>query len=332
MKRSEFLKGAGLMGASTILSKSAIASNQNALKMPPPACILTPAVPEGPYYFNTNLLRKDLAEGRAGVPITYNFLLVDKNCNPFPNVIVDIWQCDKDGIYSAYSAQGTAGQTFLRGALMTDNNGKCAFTAIYPGWYNGRLTHLHAKLRLANNTFVTTNFFYPDAINQEVYSKYANIYTKGQNPTTIARDIELKGDTARFDTLLMDIKANDKGGYDANFTAAINATVTAVEEATPEVSNNQFLLHQNFPNPMQHATNVKFSLLLSSRVSLEVFDLMGGKVATVLNDERMSAGEHIAHLDRVQDGYAFQAGNYVYQLSLRNTEGIFKKAMVLSVV
>lgn len=186
---------------------------------PPPATCaqeVTPAVPEGPYYKDEKLNRTDIREDRIGIPITYVFTVQDTQCRPIKDAVIDIWQCDKDGVYSDFAAQNTLGQTWLRGFQLTDAAGQCRFTAIFPGWYNGRLTHLHAKLFVGGALKQTTNFFYPKAVETEAYQDPR--YTKGQNPTTIAADVELRGDAARFATLSMSVAKDPAGGYIATYT------------------------------------------------------------------------------------------------------------------
>src|SRR5436190_13904232 len=113
------------------------------------ACQVSPSVPEGPFYFDTKLIRQDIAEGRPGIPIEYRITVVDANCQPLANAAVDIWQCDAAGVYSGYAGQATGanttGTTFLRGIQMTNAQGLARLTAIYPGWYPLRITHLHVK-------------------------------------------------------------------------------------------------------------------------------------------------------------------------------------------
>ncbi len=169
---------------------------------------LTPAVPQGPYYVPA-LNRTDITEGREGIPSVYRFKVQDSNCKPIPDAVVDIWQCDKDGVYSAFSSQNTAGETWLRGYFATGADGMVSFNTVFPGWYDGRLTHLHVKVHVGGVVRQTTNVFYPKAIETAVYANA--LYTKGQNPTTVARDVELRGDTARFNTLTMVGQASGAG-------------------------------------------------------------------------------------------------------------------------
>tara|TARA_Y100000817_G_scaffold5422_1_gene4639 strand:+ start:3559 stop:6288 length:2730 start_codon:yes stop_codon:yes gene_type:complete len=59
-----------------------------------------------------------------------------------------------------------------------------------------------------------------------------------------------------------------------------------------ELLPKEFELSQNFPNPFNAITTVKFSLPLESMVSLEIYDLLGKKITTLSNDIIYSAGNH----------------------------------------
>ena len=54
----------------------------------------------------------------------------------------------------------------------------------------------------------------------------------------------------------------------------------------------EFELSQNFPNPFNAITTVKFSLPLESMVSLEVYDLLGKKINTLSSNVFYTAGNH----------------------------------------
>jgi len=195
------------------------------------ACQFAPSVPEGPFYFDAKLVRTEIAEGRPGIPIEYRLSVVDAQCKPMANALVDIWQCDRDGVYSGYPGQATGanttGMTFLRGVQATDAQGLARFTAIYPGWYPRRLTHLHVKIHLSAKTMVTTNVFYPDTVNAEVYAS-PQYKARGPNPATVAQDVELKGDTARFKTLMFNLTQDGNGRYVGTYTFGIAAPTAGV--------------------------------------------------------------------------------------------------------
>lgn len=84
------------------------------------------------------------------------------------------------------------------------------------------------------------------------------------------------------------------------------------------VSPEGFSLSQNYPNPFNPSTNFTFNLPVASEVNLEVFNLLGQKVATVVNGQTFNAGTHTIGFDasRLASGmylYRVTAGNFVAQ-------------------
>src|SRR4051794_13946502 len=88
------------------------------------AGILPPEGAEGPYYVNIDKVRRDITEGRPGVPLRLRTYVVDSDtCKPIHNAAVEIWHCDALGVYSDESSENTLSQTWLRGTQVTDSNG-----------------------------------------------------------------------------------------------------------------------------------------------------------------------------------------------------------------
>lgn len=142
------------------------------------ACILTPQAVEGPFYNDPRLVRSDITEGRPGVPLRVRLRVIEAgSCAPIEGARVDIWHCDAQGLYSGYPGQGdvntvdTSGQTFLRGTQKTDAAGWARFETIYPGWYPGRATHIHMKVFLDARTLLTGQLYFPDALNEFLYTQ-----------------------------------------------------------------------------------------------------------------------------------------------------------------
>ena len=72
-----------------------------------PRCTLTPEQEEGPYYVDFGKARRDVTEGKPGLPLQLRVALVDaKRCEPLEWAAVDIWHCDATGVYSGFSANG----------------------------------------------------------------------------------------------------------------------------------------------------------------------------------------------------------------------------------
>lgn len=184
---------------------------------------VTPPVPEGPFYKDEKLNRFDITETKQGVTVEYIFKVEDEHCKPIEGAIVDIWQCDNVGVYSDFKQENTVNETWLRGYQVTDKKGMCRFKSIFPGWYDGRITHVHAKVHVNNKTVLTTNFFFPKEMEDEVYESNASIYPKGINPTSVLHDIELSVDknTKRHDALLMKLEKDHKGNLSASYTIAV---------------------------------------------------------------------------------------------------------------
>ncbi len=75
-----------------------------------------------------------------------------------------------------------------------------------------------------------------------------------------------------------------------------------------------FELAQNFPNPFNPTTTIRFGLPQQSRVTLKIYNLLGEEIATLI-DETRPAGFHAAVWDgRDQAGQSVASGVYVYQL------------------
>lgn len=65
----------------------------------------------------------------------------------------------------------------------------------------------------------------------------------------------------------------------------------------------------NFPNPFKSSTNISFRLAKAGFVSLNVYDLTGRKVQTLIQEKR-NAGQHSVKFS----GYNLAAGTYIYRL------------------
>jgi protocatechuate 3,4-dioxygenase beta subunit len=137
-------------------------------------------------------VRADISEGKPGTPMTLDLLVLSGNgCAPLANAAVDIWHCDAGGVYSGYQGQlgglDTRGAVFLRGTQLTGPDGRVQFQTIYPGWYPGRTTHVHFKVHLTGNREATSQLYFSEELNREVYATvpYA---THGQKDTTNTAD------------------------------------------------------------------------------------------------------------------------------------------------
>jgi protocatechuate 3,4-dioxygenase beta subunit len=185
------------------------------------ACAVTGAQTQGPYWADEMLNRADITEGQAGVPLalTLNVLRADAGCAPAAGVQVDIWHCSAGGVYSDFAAEGTAGETWLRGFQVTDVNGAVQFQTIYPGWYVSRTIHIHFRVRTFDGSTTTYNFaaqlYFDDATSDSVIANNAE-YQHGTRGITNSNDMLYTAATE------LELAADGNGGYAGTFDVALN--------------------------------------------------------------------------------------------------------------
>jgi protocatechuate 3,4-dioxygenase beta subunit len=152
------------------------------------ACAVTPTETIGPYPSLTDLFRSDVREDRSGTLLTLTIKVVNANsgCAVVSGANVEIWHCDAVGNYSQYGTQTAS--TFLRGIQTTNANGEVTFTTIYPGWYQGRATHIHLEVTINGRSVKATQIAFPESIKNAVHRQGAYATGRGTNPTSNAAD------------------------------------------------------------------------------------------------------------------------------------------------
>jgi protocatechuate 3,4-dioxygenase beta subunit len=135
------------------------------------SCVLTPEQTEGPYYISGEKLRRDITEGKPGVPLLLRLKVVDAStCRPIKGAAVDVWHADALGVYSGFGS-GARSRTFMRGIQRTDRNGLARFRSVYPGWYQGRTVHIHVKVHVAGNVVHTGQLYFLDRMTDKVFRR-----------------------------------------------------------------------------------------------------------------------------------------------------------------
>jgi protocatechuate 3,4-dioxygenase beta subunit len=100
---------------------------------------------------------------------------------------------------------------------MSNANGEVVFTTIYPGWYQGRATHIHAEVSVNGRSVTVTQIAFPESVNNAVHTSGAYA-SKGPNPTSNARD-NIFAD--RLDAELVTPVGSIASGYTAAFQIGV---------------------------------------------------------------------------------------------------------------
>ena len=137
-RRSSLVRLGGLVvaavGATGLKTASSEGAGPAAVASGALSCVLTPEQTEGPYYIAREAVRRNITEGRPGMPLQLRAFVVNAStCKPIKSAAVDIWHADAGGVYSGFGA-GAASRTFMRGIQRSNAKGLALFSTVYPGW------------------------------------------------------------------------------------------------------------------------------------------------------------------------------------------------------
>ena len=218
-RRRALVKSGLIMGASALAFPGNPSRAEEAIRFPSKdeilpvewsgagECVFTAVSIEGPYDLEGAEVRRDIRDDQPGQDLLLRLQIVDvTRCIPLPDAFVQIWHCNATGWYSGYNqadpdelpvAQGLANhvpeqskERFLRGAQVTDEDGRCEFLTVYPGWYAGRTVHVHAKVHFNDSRLLTSQLYFPQDLNDEVHETGA-YKERGVSPYRNSTDAEL---------------------------------------------------------------------------------------------------------------------------------------------
>lgn len=113
---------------------------------------------------------------------------------------------------------------------------------------------------------------------------------------------------------------------DSFFT--VSDTGVLVEPEIPAIPET-FSLAQNYPNPFNPSTTIEYDLPVSSQVSLTIYNLLGQKIRTLVNQVTKPAGRHREIWDGRNDtGRWVAAGLYFYRLKTNKFSQVKKMVLV----
>lgn len=131
------------------------------------------------------------------------------------------------------------------------------------------------------------------------------------------------GDPSIFDENLscdagLGTELSDMGAYGGQ------GLPTGVEDDEEGIIPNVFALSQNYPNPFNARTTISYRLPQESFVTLEIYDTLGRRIETLINNQSRSAGEHQITWDASEQS----SGIYFYRLTVEGHSGTSKMLLV----
>jgi hypothetical protein len=227
----------------------------------------------------------------------------------------------------------------------TSLSGGAYLTLAYPRTFSGvvnlQTTTLQASTSLTSNQF--------DGISPDRFTLIGS-YNSGDLTTAEPPNVLRKAFwEIRFDTVKVSVPpGSGQAGLDSvrnnpsdriefrdlagnrirtNFVPSIFTIATSgVRDINRGVIPKSYALSQNYPNPFNANTQITFSLSKAGHTTLDVFNLLGQRVNTLV-DEYLSAGTKIASWDGRDDGGTpAPSGIYFYQL--KSGEYIENKKML----
>jgi hypothetical protein len=166
----------------------------------------------------------------------------------------------------------------------------------------------------------TTGNWYVAVVNYDSTLGLANLSIDGAPVCTV--HFTLEHDASSYDRIFISINPSNSGtfkGYLRDLMLYSTYEIpTSVASRNSQIPDNILLL-QNYPNPFNPATTIPFRLNRSSFVSLDIYNVLGEKVASLVSEE-LAAGEH----EVLWSAEEFASGVYFCRMHAGNTIQIRK--------
>jgi hypothetical protein len=170
-----------------------------------------------------------------------------------------------------------------------------------------------------------------------LYFAYAASLPNGANATNVLGQANFTSNAAPTpptassfnfpNSMFIDNVANQVWVADAGNNRVLrfdmNAGPTTGLSAVPGQRPTAYSLSQNYPNPFNPTTSIRFRLPESGNVRLEVFDVLGKRVAVLVN-EHMQAGSYQVPFN----ASALASGVYLYRLSAKDFSSVHKMMLL----
>ena len=275
------------------------------------------------FYFTSNVNYEDNGWYIDDISVTIEAPIFN-NPEDFESGLGD-WSADNGlwefGIPSVWPDSAHSGQNCI-GTILNGN---------YTTYAHTRLISPYIKLNPIPDSFVGLYYWYWFRVNEDSYfgndqgwvqisvnggawktlagpiSGYSPVWSQGYVDLSAYADSTVR--IAFYFT--SNVNYEDNGWYIDD--VRIEGIITAVHENS-DLYPREYKLMQNYPNPFNPLTNIQFSLPKASHAKIEVFNILGQKVASLV-DEKRPAGYYTVQFDarNLSTGlyfYKIQAGTF----------------------
>jgi hypothetical protein len=152
------------------------------------------------------------------------------------------------------------------------------------------------------------------------FSELANAFVAGNGTTLTPQSYSYVDNTTGPGVWYYRLRQVDLDGT-VNYTDPVRASkLTGVAENAPR----EFALMQNYPNPFNPSTEVKFSVATTGHATLDVYNMLGQKVATLFNGVAEAGKYYGVKFDATQ----LASGTYMYRLQSADKSELKKMMLV----
>ena len=124
--------------------------------------------------------------------------------------------------------------------------------------------------------------------------------------------------TGNWTLTITDMVPGNDGTLESWYISILSSPTTDIQDI--DIHPSDFMLSQNYPNPFNPTTKIRFQNSNFGFVSLKVYDLLGGEVATLISEEKSPGNYEVEFTGHSDEGQNLPSGVYFYQLRVGGPE------------
>jgi hypothetical protein len=123
-------------------------------------------------------------------------------------------------------------------------------------------------------------------------------------------------------TLYCTVTDDSSASVTDSFYVEVMADPTGIDDFVTQIPDKYFL-NQNYPNPFNPVTKIKYGLPKSGKVKIEIYNIIGQKVAKLLNEFKPAGYHEISF-----DGSNLPSGVYFYRIQTKGFNSVKKMILI----